>query len=115
MEFDKGAHLQSITLTHIFFIFLFHFILYFLQNRFDVSEADKKHIMELLRESFRDYKAKFKAQYYRPLDTPASVIARGGPKNMPAGQFADMVTYWYSSKGKVIQLLLFYFICFLCC
>ncbi|KAK8934387.1 ATP-dependent DNA helicase Q-like SIM [Platanthera zijinensis] len=70
-------------------------------QRFDVYETDKKHIMELLRETFRDYKAKFKSLYYRPSETPASVIARGGPKNMPANQFADMVTYWYSSKGKV--------------
>lgn len=66
---------------------------------------DKKYVMQLLRERFRDYKAHFKSQYYDPASTPKIIIAKGGPTDMPVNQFADIVAYWYSSKGKVIMYI----------
>ncbi|KAK8966612.1 hypothetical protein KSP40_PGU006148 [Platanthera guangdongensis] len=74
-----------------------------MQQRFDVYESDKKHIMHLLGERYKDNKAKFKSLFYRPSETPESVIARGGPKSMHVSEFVDMVTYWYSLKGKSIS------------
>ncbi|KAK8947504.1 hypothetical protein KSP40_PGU009510 [Platanthera guangdongensis] len=76
----------------------------FLQ-RFDVYESDKKYIMHLLGESFKDNKAKFKSSFYRPSDTPEAVIARGRPKSMPVCEFVDMVTYWHSPKGKLAKMM----------
>lgn len=64
--------------------------------------------MELLRESFRNWKSTFKKQYYDPLGTPEALIARGGPTDMPESQFVDIVTYWYSPKGRVLYQSLFF-------
>lgn len=73
------------------------------KQRFLVFETDKKIIMELIRESFRNWKSTFKKKYYDPLGTPEGLIARGGPIDMPESQFVDIVTYWYSPKGRSIS------------
>uniref|UniRef100_A0A6V7QSQ0 Transposase n=1 Tax=Ananas comosus var. bracteatus TaxID=296719 RepID=A0A6V7QSQ0_ANACO len=68
-----------------------------LKEKFILSESNKEHVMDMLRDRYRQRKYKMKAKYYNPKATYQQNI-RNKPPSIPEDQWKWLVEYFGSEK-----------------